>query len=84
MPRVPQPPQPLGIPQDWRPTMGAFLRERRKALGWSREKLAEVAGFSRNHVSKIERGVEVGLQTLVLVCAALGVRPGDAFHAAGL
>jgi transcriptional regulator with XRE-family HTH domain len=64
--------------------MGAFLRGRRKELGWSRERLAEVSGFSRNHVNKVERGVEVGLGTLVLVCAALDVHPSDAFRHAGL
>ncbi len=84
MPRVVHPPKPLPIPQDWRPSLGAFLRERRKGLGWSRERLAEVSGFSRNHVLKVERGVEVSLQTLVLVCAALDVRPSEAFFHAGL
>lgn len=84
MPRTPAPPAPLDIAQGWRPRVGAALKQRRQALRWSRERLAEVAGYSRGHVNKAERGAEVGLEALVLTCAALGVRPSDIFASAGL
>lgn len=37
--------------------LGEAVRVRRKALGWSQERLAEVSGLDRTYVSGIERGV---------------------------
>lgn len=71
------------LPADWRRTVGTALRLRRRALGWSRERLAARAGYSRNHVNKIERG-DVSLDALVLCCVALDVNPSDVLRAAGL
>ncbi len=84
MPRRPEPPSPLPLPADWRPRVGAALRAQRKALGLSRDALAERVGYSRNHVLKAERGVEVSLEALVLTCSALGLQPSVIFAQAGL
>ena len=83
MPRTPHPPQPLTLVLDWRGKAGQCLRRRRKELAWSRERLAEVAGYSRTHVNKAERG-EVSFESFVLTCAALGKRPSEIFAEAGL
>lgn len=83
MPRTPQPPQPLPLVTNWRSKAGQALRHRRKQLCWSRERLAEVAGYSRTHVNKAERG-EVSFEGFVLLCASLGKKPSEVFAEAGL
>ncbi len=50
-------------------TLGAIVRQRRKALGWSQDKLAAAAGVSRPWLSAFEGGkasVETGLVFAVL------------------
>jgi y4mF family transcriptional regulator len=50
-------------------TLGAIVRQRRKALGWSQDKLAAAAGVSRPWLSAFEGGkasVEIGLVFAVL------------------
>jgi y4mF family transcriptional regulator len=37
-------------------TIGAFVRERRQARGWSQRQLAEIAGVGMNFVSALETG----------------------------
>lgn len=83
MPRTPHPPAPLTLVTDWRDRAGKSLRRRRKELAWSRERLSEVAGYSRTHVNKAERG-EVSFESFVLTCAALGKKPSEIFAEAGL
>jgi len=57
---------------------GEAVRERRKARGWTQEKLAERAGVSALQVGFCERGDNVPKLTLVLrIARALGVRPGE-------
>jgi len=57
---------------------GEAVRERRKARGWTQEKLAERAGVSALQVGFCERGDNVPKLTLVLrIAKALGVRPGE-------
>jgi transcriptional regulator with XRE-family HTH domain len=57
---------------------GAAVRERRKARGWTQERLAEAAGVSALQVGFCERGDNVPKLTLILRLArALGVRPGE-------
>lgn len=59
-------------------SVGVTVRAQRTALGWSQEKLAEVAGIHRVTVVNIESGESVPtLDTLRLLAAALGVQPGD-------
>jgi y4mF family transcriptional regulator len=50
-------------------TLGAIVRQRRKALGWSQDRLAAAAGVSRPWLSAFEGGkasVEIGLVFAVL------------------
>jgi len=83
MPRTPHPPQPLTLVTDWRDKAGQALRKRRKELAWSRDRLAEVAGYTRSHVGKAEHG-EISFEAFVLTCAALGKKPSEIFADAGL
>jgi transcriptional regulator with XRE-family HTH domain len=57
---------------------GAAVRERRKAKGWTQERLAEEARVSALQIGFCERGDHVPKLTLILRLArALGVRPGE-------
>jgi transcriptional regulator with XRE-family HTH domain len=57
---------------------GEAVRERRKARGWTQERLAEEAGVSALQVGFSERGDNVPKLTLILrIARALGVRPGE-------
>ena len=57
---------------------GAAVRERRKARGWTQERLAEAAGVSALQVGFCERGDNVPKLTLILrIAQALRVRPGE-------
>ena len=38
-------------------TFGEILKEKREAIGWKQEELAEEVGISRNSISLYERGV---------------------------
>jgi ribosome-binding protein aMBF1 (putative translation factor) len=50
---------------------GEIIRNRRKALNMSQEKLAEVVGKKRPYISRIENGEDVRLSNLLLVANAL-------------
>jgi transcriptional regulator with XRE-family HTH domain len=57
---------------------GAAVRERRKAKGWTQERLAEAAGVAAIHVGFVERGENIPKLVMILRLAkALGVRPGE-------
>lgn len=57
--------------------LGHRIRERRRLLGISQEKLAELAGLHRTYIGHLERGeVNVSLYNLVLVAHALDFDPG--------
>lgn len=61
------------------PTFGETVRMTRRRRRLSQEKLADEAGLHRTHISLIERGLrEPSLETLVKLCRALGVSPGEA------
>ena len=47
-------------------TIGERIRKRRRALGLSREALAERAGMTSNAISQYERGVRVPRLTVAL------------------
>lgn len=54
-------------------------------LGWSQERLAEVADVHRNFVGHVERGEQnVSIDSLVRFSAALKTRLADVFADAGL
>ncbi|MBN2836021.1 MAG: helix-turn-helix transcriptional regulator [Candidatus Delongbacteria bacterium] len=50
---------------------GEIIRNRRKELKISQEKLAEVVGKKRPYISRIENGEDVRLSNLLLVANAL-------------
>ncbi len=54
--------------------LGARLRVRREAIGWSQAQLAEAVGVTPNYVGVVERGEKLPtLDTLELFGRALGV-----------
>lgn len=58
--------------------IGVRIRAARKQRGWSQEKLAEVAGTSRRHVIKWERGDHIPNQTYrSILTTLLGVNFDD-------
>ena len=50
---------------------GEIIRNRRKELNMSQEKLAEIVGKKRPYISRIENGEDVRLSNLLLVANAL-------------
>jgi transcriptional regulator with XRE-family HTH domain len=61
---------------------GQAVRFRRRELGLSQEKLAELADLHRTYVADIERGSRnVGLVNIVRLAEALGVPAGNLFEA---
>jgi transcriptional regulator with XRE-family HTH domain len=64
-------------PQTLGNLLGARLRERREAVGWSQAELAEAVGVTPNYVGVIERGEKLPtLETVEAVSRALGVSVG--------
>lgn len=52
--------------------IGARIRQTRKAKGWSREKLAEKCGISKNFIGHIERGTRrMSMDTFASLCREL-------------
>ena len=52
--------------------LGGRIREKRKALGWSQEDLADNAGIDRSYVGGVERGERnLTFKLLCQICAAL-------------
>jgi len=63
---------------DIRKLLGGNVRKIRMRLGWSQEKLAEIAGLHRTYVSGVERGVRNPTVTIVnLLANALKVHPTE-------
>jgi ribosome-binding protein aMBF1 (putative translation factor) len=57
---------------------GGRVRERRLALGWSQERLAETVGLHWTYVGSVERGERnVSLLNICRLAAALGLDPAD-------
>lgn len=57
---------------------GAALRQRRKGMGVTQERLAEAAGLTPTFVSMMERGqYQPTLQTVFAVAAGLGIDVAD-------
>lgn len=57
---------------------GATVRKRRKAKGWTQERLAEEAGVSSLQIGFVERGENSPkLQMILRIASAFRVRPGE-------
>jgi transcriptional regulator with XRE-family HTH domain len=55
---------------------GKAVRRRRKKLGWSQEKLAEVAGLHWTYLGRIERGRQnISLANIGKIARALKITP---------
>lgn len=68
--------------QTWQQRLGWAVRDARRARGWSRERLAQVAGYDVQAVQKIERGRSVRLSTLADIAQALDLPlPGQVARA---
>ena len=70
----------LLLPGGPQPTaaLGPVVRERRRALGLSQERLAERAGLDRTYVSGIETGRrDPTLRVVLRLADALGRPPAD-------
>lgn len=58
--------------------IGYRICQRRKALGYTQQKLAEMSNQEPSNISHIERGAtKLGLPTLVSIANALGVSADD-------
>lgn len=66
--------------------MGAVLAGWRHALGWTQDDLAQRAGISRGHLSRLERGAteQPGMEVLTRVCGATGHTWPELFARAGV
>lgn len=52
--------------------LGNRIREKRKARGWTQEKLADNAGIDRSYIGGVERGERnLTFKVLCLICEAL-------------
>ena len=61
--------------------IGENIRNYREAQGLSQEKLAELAGLTSHHVSKLERACSwPKLDTLYRICEALGITLNDVVY----
>lgn len=61
------------VKQDILKTLGHRIREKRKALGWTQEELADNADIDRSYIGGVERGQRnVTFKVLCQICAALG------------
>lgn len=58
--------------------LGSRIREKRKALGWTQEELADRAQIDRSYIGGVERGERnVTFTVLCHICGALGCDVGE-------
>jgi len=59
-------------------TLGVRVRERRKALNWTQEELADLAGIDRSYIGGVERGERnLTFTMLCKICEALRCEVSD-------
>lgn len=65
---------------DYQKAFGGRIRELRKEMGFSQERLASVAGMDRSYVGSLERGKRnPTLKNICEIAKALGVAPAELF-----
>lgn len=65
---------------DYPKLFGLRIRELRQEIGFSQERLADIAGLDRSYVGGIERGTRnPSLKNILAISKALGVPPADLF-----
>lgn len=63
--------------------VGQAIRQRRKALGWTQDTLAEASGVTRNWIGSVELGKgNISLTDLLGIAAALDVAAAEIVAAA--
>ena len=63
-----------------RESLGAAIRERRKALNFTLSKMSEMTGVSLGYLSQIELGKNsASIETLYRICLALGIKMSELF-----
>jgi transcriptional regulator with XRE-family HTH domain len=63
-----------------RQTFGRNMRDRRKALDLSQEKLGELAGLEQSYISNVEAGTRnVSIDNIARIARALDVQIGQLF-----
>lgn len=66
--------------KDARKKLGERVRELRKSAGFTQEELGEMAEMNYKFIGELERGrVNVSLDSIVKIAAALRVKTGDIF-----
>lgn len=66
------------MPEDSLRMLGKAVRQRRLALGWSQERLAEQSELHWTYIGGIERGERnVGFKNLVRIARALKLTPSE-------
>lgn len=66
---------------NYRRVVAANIKQRRKALGLTQEALAQEAGISSQHLSKIERcACSPTMDTMVRIALSLGTTPATLFE----
>lgn len=66
---------------NYRLVVAANIKQRRKALGLTQEALAQEAGISSQHLSKIERcACSPTMDTVVRIALSLGTTPAALFE----
>ncbi len=64
-----------------RESLGAAIRERRKALGFTLSNMSERTGVSLGYLSQIELGKNsASIETLYRICLALGMKMSELFQ----
>ena len=65
-----------------RESLGAAIRERRKALGFTLSNMSERTGVSLGYLSQIELGKNsASIETMYRICLALGIKMSELFTA---
>lgn len=65
--------------------LGAAIRDRRKALGYSQEAFAAACGLHRTYMGAVERGERnISLANILRVATALGMVPSELLRRARL
>jgi CheY-like chemotaxis protein len=65
-----------------RESLGAAIREKRKALGFTLSNMSERTGVSLGYLSQIELGKNsASIETLYRICLALGIKMSELFTA---
>ncbi|MGL4421142.1 MAG: response regulator [Gemmataceae bacterium] len=65
-----------------RESLGAAIRDRRKALGYTLSNMSERTGVSLGYLSQIELGKNsASIETLYRICLALGIKMSELFTA---